>query len=81
MLELQQTARRLLRAPGFTLATVLTLALGIGAAIAIFTVVNGILIKPLPFPDSGTARVADASPPTTSRKCPRLHGDLLHLPR
>jgi predicted permease len=52
MLELRQAARRLLRAPGFTLATVLTLALGIGATVAIFTVVNGILLKPLPFPDS-----------------------------
>jgi len=52
MIELRQTARRLWRAPGFTLTTVLTLALGIGATIAIFTVVNGILIRPLPFPDS-----------------------------
>lgn len=52
MIELRRTARRLLRAPGFTLTIVLTLALGIGAAVAIFTVVNGILIRPLPFPDS-----------------------------
>lgn len=50
MMELRQTARRLSRAPGFTLTTVLTLAIGIGATIAIFSVVNGILIKPLPFP-------------------------------
>ena len=52
MIELQQTARRLMRAPGFTLTTVLTLALGLGATIAIFAVVNGILINPLPFADS-----------------------------
>src|SRR3989337_2385089 len=52
MLELRPTARRSLRAPGFTLATVLTLALCIAPTIAIFTVVNGILIRPLPFLDS-----------------------------
>jgi putative ABC transport system permease protein len=52
MIELGQTTRRLWRAPGFTLMTVLTLAIGIGATIAIFTVVNGILLKPLPFSDS-----------------------------
>jgi predicted permease len=52
MIQLVQTIRRLLRAPGFTLTTVLTLAIGIGATTAIFSVVNGILIKPLPFPES-----------------------------
>jgi predicted permease len=52
MPELLQTVRRLLRTPGFTLTTVLTLAFGLGATIAIFAVVNGILLRPLPFPDA-----------------------------
>ncbi len=52
MLELRQTVRRLWRARSFTLTTILTLAMGIGATIAIFTVVNGILLRPLPFPDA-----------------------------
>ena len=50
MIELRQTVRRLRQSPGFTLAVILTLALGIGGTAAVFSVVNGILIKPLPFP-------------------------------
>lgn len=46
MVEFQQTARRLLRAPAFTLITVLTLAIGIGATTAVFSVVNSVLIQP-----------------------------------
>jgi putative ABC transport system permease protein len=50
--ETRLAARRLVHTPGFSLATVLTLALAIGANASIFTVVKRVALDPLPYPDS-----------------------------
>ncbi|RPJ60672.1 MAG: ABC transporter permease [Acidobacteria bacterium] len=49
--ELRLVLRRLMRNPLFSLVTVVTLAVGIGANSAIFSIINGVLLKPLPFPE------------------------------
>jgi len=50
--QLKQVVRRLGRAPMFTAITLLTLAIGVGANTVIFSVVNGVLLKPLPYPQA-----------------------------
>src|SRR5262245_23630344 len=51
--ELRLAARALAKRPGYAYVASFTLALGIGASLAIFTVVSSVLIRPLPYPDSG----------------------------
>ena len=49
--DLRYVTRALLRTPAFFAVTVITLALGIGATTAIYSVINGVLLRPLPYPD------------------------------
>jgi putative ABC transport system permease protein len=51
--DVRYAVRSLIGARGYTAATLLTLALGVGATVAIFSAVNEVLLRPLPYPDSG----------------------------
>jgi putative ABC transport system permease protein len=53
MNDLRFAARQLIRSPGFTAASVVTLGVGIGACIAMFSVVDGVLLRPPPLPEAG----------------------------
>ncbi len=51
--DLRIACRGLARVPSFSITAILTIALGIGSAVAMFTVVEGVLLRPLPYPDAG----------------------------
>ena len=62
-MDLKHILKRLLRTPLFTAVTVLTLAIGIGANTAIFSVIDGILLRPLPFHDPDELVAVDHAAP------------------
>ena len=67
--EVRQAIRSLVQRRSFTVTAILTLALGLGATLAIFTVVEGVLLRPLPFPESDRALVLCETNPRLTGAC------------
>lgn len=75
MSELAQALRSLVRAPGFAVAVVLTLALGIGLNTAVFTVIDNVLLRPLGYHDADRIMAVQTLFNDEGRSIPRVGGD------
>ena len=78
--DLRVAVRTSRRHPGFTTLAVVTLALGIAANTAIFSVVRGVLLRPLPYPDPARIVAVWTSTPTTMRSS-HSAGDFIDIER
>ena len=70
LVSFRGTLRRLAQSPGFALAVILTLALSIGANTAVFSLVNALLLRPLPYPQPDRLAGIEHEPQIRTRPIP-----------